>query len=526
MARTKVLVERLLDEAAALSESGRPENALRLLLSARRRFSFVPISILTRAIVLCRELRREQLAAEESLVFAGDCFDMGLYDLGLEAASASLMFDNLGSLAITRNPARLCAMTRWYEQVAQLAGARGAAPAPRRAGPLRVAILVPSLVDHVVAYTKTVLDLVRHADASRYAFRVYVSENLVRRDRHLFPFGTIGDPTPVRGACALSELRERGIPVEIASRAALYREAGLSLAGRMDRDGVEAILAITGVACPIDWLALRMSGAPLRAALHIGSSLFMPGLDVTYYDNPANVAREDTQWTDAFGDRAVFPLGTDIAILEKQAPLERAALGIPESAVVIGALSNHLVRRMSADYVETIASVLARHPRAWFLGVGTDRVPEAERIFRERGVAARVRFIGQQARVGPALKVFDVYANEFPVGGSTSVMEAMACGVPVVALRWSDAHAECAGAEIVGPEMAVPGPDVPAYCARLEAWVADSGLRREAAGRCRARARERYAVDRGVRALLDDLGRRHEARCSLGTCGEGRPHGP
>ena len=127
----------------------------------------------------------------------------------------------------------------------------------------------------------------------------------------------------------------------------------------------------------------------------------------------------------------------------------------------------------------------------------------AKAFFVSRGVADRVRFGGRQACSGSALKVLDVYANEFPVGGSQSVIEAMACGIPVVALRWSDAHAESAGANAVGLGSAIPGPDIDAYRSLLRHFVCNAAARAKTAGKMTRRVEEHYSVRTYAGMLLD-----------------------
>ncbi|MBN1674831.1 MAG: hypothetical protein JXR37_27555 [Kiritimatiellae bacterium] len=508
--------------------AGREQDALRTIREARASLKFLPTILVHNIVWLAARLGREQVAAHECLAFAHDAMRMGYADLALEAASAALILDTMGAFDITRDPAKGREVAGLYETAAERlaphvqglrtydAFRRRRAAGGRGAEPLRVAMVVPNLVDHVVAYTKTVLHLARYADRARYALFVYSSENHAGRDVPLFPTGCALSSSAQRGWETLRELKRRGVEPWLCPTSLHFSDAALAVVEKLVEDRIDVAVFQSGLSAPIDWLAARLSPVPVKAAVHIGSSLFVPGLDVTFFDNPANVEREKDCWPKDGGARRVLRTGTDIAELQGQKPLHRGPFGVPDDAVVIGVLSNHLDRRLSKEYMCVIGDVLRENPAAWFLAFGAGPLPEKLQFFEAAGVADRVRFGGEQLLAGSALKALDIYANEFPVGGSQSVVEAIACGLPVAALRWSDAHPECAGAEIVGAACAVPGPDTAAYTALLNRWVRDADARR-AAGRALAeRARTLYSVEQYVHELLAQTAeihaRKHSAR--------------
>ncbi len=495
--------------AARLNQDGQKDAALACLLDSRRVFHCWPLPVMSNLIHLCREMGREQHAAHLCLQFAQDAFGMGYDDLGLEAASAALILDAQADYEITRSPERSAAVAALYERAAGSPPGRHEAPPPNRpaSGPLRVALIVPNLVDYIVAYSRRVLHFARWADPARYQLRVYVTENHAARSAPLFPCGCVEAATPERGARTLEDLRALNIPVHLCPRHLRVKETAWLLARRLEEEGNSALIVQSGLSAPMDWLAARWARLPAKSAIHIGSSLFMSGLNVTFYDNPANPEREAAWWPAEGGERLVIPSGLDLAILDEQTPFAREQFGIPPEAVLIGTLSNHLDRRLSEPFVQLLCGVLQRHPQAWYLGFGTPPSAEAQAPFKQAGVAHRVRWGGRQSQSGSALKVLDIYANEFPVGGSQSVLEAMACGLPVVAACWSLAHAESAGAHSIGDEFAIPGPDAQAYARRLEEWVLNPESRKTAGQALRRRAQESFGIQAYVDRILSALGR-------------------
>lgn len=487
--------------------AGQFDSAFACLMSARATLGYVPLPIMANIVWLGQKLNRSQEVANECLAFGTYAIEQDYPDLGLEACAAALILDAMAGFEIIRSPARCLAVARLYEQVAAKLSIVPAVPHARsKNAPLTLALVVPNLVDHVVAYTKTVLHYARYADSNRFQVRVYSTENLAERDDMLFPFRCEQYRSETTGRATIAELTARGVPVFIASRAKRFTNSASDISAQLAADNVDLALFQTGLACPIDWLVARMAPVPVKAAIHIGVSLFNSGLNLTFFDNPENLDREAGIGSEYAGDKVVAPIGIDDEEMEAQQPLQRESFGIPPDAIIIGTLSNHLDLRLTGSYLTAIAHVLAARPNAWFMALGADTLDDKLEFFRARGLAARVCFGGQQRATGAALKMLDIYANEFPVGGSQSVMEAMACGLPVAALKWSDAHAESAGARAVGEPFAISGRDPEAYIRLILRWVDDGDERARTGNAMRVRAAA-FSARTCVRNVLDRLER-------------------
>ena len=191
------------------------------------------------------------------------------------------------------------------------------------------------------------------------------------------------------------------------------------------------------------------------------------------------------------------------------APLERG--------MQIVHISNFRPVKRVADVVAAFALVRRQLPaRLCLVGDGPDRAA-AERQCLELGLVDHVSFVGNQARVEPILERSDLFlsASETESFGLAS-LEALACGVPVVATRTGGVpEVVCEGRN----GLLCPVGDVEALARSCVALLGDSS-RREAFGRHGRRwARSRF--DRG--AIVARYREVYRATLALGGASAYRP---
>jgi len=133
--------------------------------------------------------------------------------------------------------------------------------------------------------------------------------------------------------------------------------------------------------------------------------------------------------------------------------------------------------------------------RLTLIGDGPDRAP-SERLARELGIEANVRFLGMRDSLPELLAPADVFlltSREESFG--LSALEAMACGVPVVATSVGGVP------EVVEPEqngLLAPADDQDAYAELLHELLVDRERATAMGERARRFAVESYSRDRVV----------------------------
>ena len=137
----------------------------------------------------------------------------------------------------------------------------------------------------------------------------------------------------------------------------------------------------------------------------------------------------------------VMPTGVDVERIAKLPPREevRDQLGLPRDARVVGAISVLRPVKRIPDLIEAVAAVMKMHPKVHLYVAGNAlRIEPAElRGFAEaQGLRDRVHLPGRIEDPISILPAFDVFVNcsEFE-GASNAIIEAMACGLPVVGTK-------------------------------------------------------------------------------------------
>lgn len=147
----------------------------------------------------------------------------------------------------------------------------------------------------------------------------------------------------------------------------------------------------------------------------------------------------------------------------------RERLGLPESARIVGTTARLATQKAPLDMVRAIAAL--RHEDVYMVWIGDgDLRAETQRLIAKKGLVDRFLLLGDRDDVPQVLPAFDVFAmSSLWEGLSCSVVEAMTCGIPVVATAVNST-----------PEIVVSGrtgllarPGDPASLSRALAYMLD-----------------------------------------------------
>jgi len=192
------------------------------------------------------------------------------------------------------------------------------------------------------------------------------------------------------------------------------------------------------------------------------------------------------------------PAGPPLAADTKERA--RRALGIPPDATVVGAVGRLTYQKAPEDFLTAVREI-GRLGRPDVVGVWVGGGDLAERIgqLNRSARGPRVVLAGERADIPEILPAFDVFALPSRYEGlPTAIVEAMTCGIPVVATA-----VNAVGDVVVPGEtgLLVP-PGRPALLAAAVSYLLDSPA---AAARMAANARERLGTRFQVATLREAL---------------------
>lgn len=221
--------------------------------------------------------------------------------------------------------------------------------------------------------------------------------------------------------------------------------------GAADRDAILAALPSTApvLAGPLTTVTRALVDLPRRVvglswgfdiqpghaqAAEPGSLDWLPRLDALIVDSPSSSRIAESLGMDPARIH-LLPWGIDLEVFSAEGPA--ADLGLPPGARVVLSLRRHDNLYRTADIVEAFGRAAALDPDLVLVMGGSGPLTDQHRLrITELGLADRVRFTGHvdEADIAPLLRAADLYVTATETDGtSVTLLQAMACGVPVLA---------------------------------------------------------------------------------------------
>jgi L-malate glycosyltransferase len=195
--------------------------------------------------------------------------------------------------------------------------------------------------------------------------------------------------------------------------------------------------------------------------------------------------------------------GIDLARVAAAPPADlHAELWLPHHAPIVGNVAALVPHKGQRHLIDAAAIVVRQVPDARFVIAGEGELrPQLERQIKDRHLEKHVFLAGFRPDVLSVHKAFDVFVmSSVTEGLGTSLLDAMACGKPIVATAAGGMPEVVADGET---GLLVPPRDDEALAAAIVKLLNDERLRRAMGEAGVRRVRERFSSERMVQDTLE-----------------------
>lgn len=193
--------------------------------------------------------------------------------------------------------------------------------------------------------------------------------------------------------------------------------------------------------------------------------------------------------------------GVDISRFDV-APLPRKTLGIPDGVPLAGNVAALVGHKDHRTLLRAVPSIIHELPDFRLVIVGEGKLrQELEAEIARLNIVHAVILLGQRNDIPQLLRALDVFIlSSSEEGLGTSVLDAMACGVPVVATNAGGIPEMVRDGET---GLLAPIRDPDALAGQVVRLLRDDDLKRRLAHRAREMVIERFSADRMVLGNLE-----------------------
>jgi glycosyltransferase involved in cell wall biosynthesis len=195
--------------------------------------------------------------------------------------------------------------------------------------------------------------------------------------------------------------------------------------------------------------------------------------------------------------------GVNLGAIDKTAAVDaHAAFWLPHGAPVVGNVAALVGHKGQKHLVAAAALVVRELPDVRFLILGEGELrPQLERQVHDLGLTRHVLLPGFRGDAIAVQKSFDIFAmSSVTEGLGSAMLDAMACGTPVVATRAGGIPEAIVDGE---HGLLVPPHDAPALAQAIVRLLRDDALRTRLAAAGRQRVVDEFSVERMVQKTVD-----------------------
>jgi glycosyltransferase involved in cell wall biosynthesis len=318
------------------------------------------------------------------------------------------------------------------QQLAELAAKRSVRPLIKK-DKIKVAHIVPQIVDGGHAPTRLLKTLIDHHDKEHFQLTLICTERMIQHFND-YPLSLyISEPSSKRAPNFLNNLKD--VSVYMAYAGLTYEQTAKFVSETLAINEVD--IAVFHGPDVINTLSAQTTDVPIRVLFEHGTPPSYPGFDSVILSSIEAASIYEERFKKLESKGFVLPFAVDVKAKWTEPPPKKMEIGAPEDSFVMTTISFHLNNRLSTEMCQAIGEILQRNPNTYYMPMGpVESADEAKlrQIFEGYGVNARVKFLGTQANPGQLARCMDIYLNEFPFGSCLGILDAMASGIPVVSM--------------------------------------------------------------------------------------------